>query len=126
MAWIDPLGLNNRNKNKNTQHKKSKEETCGQGRTSREARREVMRKAGIPTSSTPIKQRVIPNWEQYMYSVRTGEGEKIMIVSHHPKDKEHPCSHWHAAPAMMDNGQVRTNNQGAWKYISSGPVVTHD
>ncbi|ENV93688.1 hypothetical protein F937_03088 [Acinetobacter calcoaceticus ANC 3680] len=124
MAWIDPLGLNNRNKNK--QHKKSKEETCGQGRTSRQARREVMRKAGIPTSSTPIKQRVIPNWEQYMYSVRTGEGEKIMIVSHHPKDKEHPCSHWHAAPAMMDNGQVRTNNQGAWKYISSGPVVTHD
>lgn len=126
MAWIDPLGLNNRNKNKNKQHKKSKEETCGQGRTSRQARREVMRKAGIPTSSTPIKQRVIPNWEQYMYSVRTGEGEKIMIVSHHPKDKEHPCSHWHAAPAMMDNGQVRTNNQGAWKYISSGPVVTHD
>lgn len=126
IAWIDPLGLNNKNKNKNTQHKKSKEETCGQGRTSRQARREVMRKAGIPTSSTPIKQRVIPNWEQYMYSVRTGEGEKIMIVSHHPKDKEHPCSHWHAAPAMMDNGQVRSNNQGAWKYISSGPVVTHD
>ena len=49
-----------------------------------------------------------------------------MIVSHHPKDKEHPCSHWHAAPAMMDNGQVRSNNQGDWKYISSGPVVTHD
>ncbi|WP_212848512.1 RHS repeat-associated core domain-containing protein, partial [Acinetobacter baumannii] len=125
-SWTDALGLNNKNKNKNTQHKKSKEETCGQGRTSRQARREVMRKAGIPTSSTPIKQRVIPNWEQYMYSVRTGEGEKIMIVSHHPKDKEHPCSHWHAAPAMMDNGQVRSNNQGAWKYISSGPVVTHD
>ncbi|HAV4592291.1 TPA: type IV secretion protein Rhs, partial [Acinetobacter baumannii] len=125
-SWTDALGLNNKNKNKNTQHKKSKEETCGQGRTSRQARREVMRKAGIPTSSTPIKQRVIPNWEQYMYSVRTGEGEKIMIVSHHPKDKEHPCSHWHAAPAMMDNGQVRSNNQGDWKYISSGPVVTHD
>ena len=122
VEWIDPLGLNNTNKYKNKQQQKAKEESCGQGRTSSQARREVMRKAGIPTSSsTPVKQRVIPGWEQYMYSVKTGAGEKIMIVSHHPADKEHP-----AAPAMMDNGEVRTNNQGAWKYSSGGPVVTHD
>ncbi|WP_180064266.1 hypothetical protein [Acinetobacter sp. YH16042] len=27
---------------------------------------------------------------------------------------------------QMDNGEVRTNNQGAWKYSSGGSVVTHD
>ncbi|HFF5442215.1 TPA: hypothetical protein ACGDVI_003947, partial [Acinetobacter baumannii] len=36
------------------------------------------------------------------------------------KDKEQPCSHGHPALAIMENGQVRSNNQGAWKYILSG------
>jgi hypothetical protein len=85
-----------------------------------------MRQAGIPTSAMPVKQRVIPGWEQYMYKVKTGEGDKYMIVSHHPADKEHPCRHWHAAEAMMDRGEVRTNNMGAWKYQSGGPAVTHN
>ena len=44
---------------------------------------------------------------------------------HHSKDKEQSCSHGHPALAIMENGQVRSNNQGAWKYILSGPIITH-
>ncbi|WP_448760811.1 hypothetical protein, partial [Acinetobacter tandoii] len=44
---------------------------------------------------------------------------------HHSKDKEQPFSHGHPALAIMENGQVRSNNQGAWKYILSGPIITH-
>ncbi|QPI53345.1 RHS domain-containing protein [Massilia antarctica] len=124
VIWVDPTGLTK----------------CNAKLTSKQARREVMRRAGIPTSSTPIAQRtpagsysnrlpVPPGMEQYAYEIRGDEGRRrIMIISHHQPDSDHACAHWHVgeAKALDENGMPTTFDHGSWKYqTAGGHVVEH-
>jgi len=110
----------------------SEPKKCTATRSSKDARREAMRRAGIATSSTPFAQRTPPKtasgFEQYLYKT-TGEGgrEKTMVVSHHKPDRDHACAHWHAAEAktLEANGLPSVFSNGAWKYQANGPVVEH-
>ena len=54
--------------------------------------------------------------EQYMYKNPSGRGEPL-IVSHHPRDADHPCPHWHVGQAKMAGKDVATFNNGDGNII---------
>jgi len=130
VEWMDPVGL--ARKRTAEPSVPSEPKKCTATRSSKDARREAMRRAGIATSSTPFAQRTPPKtasgFEQYLYKT-TGEGgrEKTMVVSHHKPDRDHACAHWHAAEAktLEANGLPSVFSNGAWKYQANGPVVEH-
>jgi len=130
VEWMDPVGL--ARKRTAEPSAPSEPKKCTAIRSSKDARREAMRLAGIATSSTPFAQRTPPKtasgFEQYLYKT-TGEGgrEKTMVVSHHKPDRDHACAHWHAAEAktLETNGLPSVFSNGAWKYQANGPVVEH-
>lgn len=67
--------------------------------SSRAARREAMRQAGIPTSQQPTKQGGHGDYRWYEYQVpKAGGGTQDWIVQHHPADERHPFPHWEAGP----------------------------
>ncbi len=68
----------------------------GKSGTSREARREVMRKENIPTSQQPTSQKNTPAGRTYKYKVPTpGGGKTTKEVQQQLKDRNHP-PHWEA------------------------------
>ena len=107
---------------------KDEQDPCSQFPTKNAARTIALKEAGIPTSSTPIAQNIIPNWEQYMYKNPNGSRTPL-IVSHHPSDAKHPCPHWHVGTAKMDGNlvQKRKNGNGtfSWKYYKDNVTVQH-
>ncbi|WP_304677981.1 RHS repeat domain-containing protein [Neisseria polysaccharea] len=107
---------------------KDEQDPCSQFPTKNAARTIALKEAGIPTSSTPIAQNIIPNWEQYMYKNPNGSRTPL-IVSHHPSDANHPCPHWHVGTAKMDGNlvQKRKNGNGtfSWKYYKDNVTVQH-
>lgn len=91
--------------------------------TSRSARREVMRDAGIPTSQQPVSQsRNVSGWE-YSYDVPApGGGTQRMSVQQQTMDRSHPGqAHWEAGRVKTDpdTGIARQNNYGR-------PALTND
>ena len=67
--------------------------------TSRAARREAMRRAGIPTCQQPVRQGGRSDYRWYEYQIpKEGGGPQDMIVQHHPADENHPYPHWEAGP----------------------------
>lgn len=115
--WIDPLGL----------AATCPADPCKDLESSSAARRRVMDAAGVPRSAMPIAQRGSPEWKQYLYKVSSSSGDRYVVVSHHPKDSEHPCPHWHAAEpkAMTNEERPTTFSHGSWKYKSGGPAAMH-
>jgi RHS repeat-associated protein len=92
--------------------------------SSRQARREAERKAGIPTSRSATSQSGQEGQRQY---VKEGSDGTPAVVTQHPADAQHDNPHWHAANAKVDpvSGEVRQNNHGQVKYESGGPAVEY-
>ncbi|WP_126326757.1 hypothetical protein [Neisseria canis] len=105
-----------------------RKDPCTKLPTKNVARKTALRQAGIPISSPPIAQNIIPNWEQYMYKNPNGS-QVPLIVSHHPADATHPCPHWHVGTAKMDGSFVQRRNNGngtfSWKYYKDNVTIQH-
>jgi len=81
--------------------------------TSRAARREVMREAGIPTSQQPVSQSKNASGREYTYEVpKEGGGSQTKSVQQQTKDRSHVGeSHWEAGSVKVDDyGNVRFNS----------------
>ena len=99
--------------------------------TSTAARREAMRRVGLPVeSSVAVASNLsAPGFEQYVYWVPS-QGA-FVVLSHHPADGDHPCPHWHAGAAKMTRSgssqvaDIDTFSNGAWRYSSRNVVVAH-
>ncbi|WP_311767472.1 RHS repeat-associated core domain-containing protein, partial [Burkholderia sp. Bp9140] len=104
IEWIDPLGLSPR---------------CV---TSRTARRNAMRQAGIPTSQQPISQSKNDSGWEYRYEIAQAGGgtiqataqQQTMDVSH----RDEP--HWEAGKVKIDpiSGKTRMNAYGRPKIAN--------
>ncbi|MDX5364479.1 MAG: hypothetical protein LPJ91_10030 [Pseudazoarcus pumilus] len=92
--------------------------------TSRAARREAQREAGVPTSRPATSQSGKEGQRQLIVE---GADGKPKAVTQHSADKDHANPHWHAADAKTDpvSGEVRTNRHGQAKYESGGPAVEY-
>lgn len=93
MGWIDPLGLKSGNKNCCDVEVK-----CEATISSFDARRKALKlDKAIVRTSTPVATRGVKGWEQYLYKVgqNSKDPNSYRIISHHQKDTEHPCPHWH-------------------------------
>lgn len=95
----------------------------GEALTSRAARREAMRDAGIPTSQQPVSQSRNASGREYSYDVPApGGGTQRMSVQQQTMDRNHPGqAHWEAGRVKTDprTGAVRENNYGR-------PALTND
>ncbi|WP_310681076.1 RHS repeat-associated core domain-containing protein, partial [Burkholderia multivorans] len=102
-GWIDPLGL----------------ARCP---TSRAARREAMRQAGIPTSQQPISQSRNASGLEYRYEVPQAGGGKIQAtVQQQTMDVSHQDDpHWEAGKVKIDpiSGETRMNDYGRPKIAN--------
>lgn len=88
--------------------------------TSRQARRESMRQAGIPTSQQPVKQIHTTAGRQLHYELpRPGSVKKPMVVTHQTTDRVPGHGpHWEAGPAKQPQradplGRTRVTNDKA-------------
>ena len=98
------------------------------GKTSRAARREAMRKGGIPTSQQPKSQSKNASGREYSYDVpREGGGTQIKSVQQQTMDRSHKGQpHWEAGSVKMDNGTAQYNNYGRSKLKSNKSKVDYD
>ncbi|WP_330986317.1 MULTISPECIES: RHS repeat-associated core domain-containing protein, partial [Enterobacterales] len=105
LRWVDPLGL-------------SGEPTGSENnpfKTSRAARRDAMRQAGIPTSQQPVSQSQNSSGREYSYETpKPGGGTGISSVQEQTMDSSHPDSpHWEAGQVKTDDfGNPRMNKYG--------------
>ncbi|HJU38246.1 MAG TPA: RHS repeat-associated core domain-containing protein, partial [Tahibacter sp.] len=94
----------------------TKDSVGGPAITSRAARREAMRDAGIPTSQQPASQSRNQSGHEYSYDVPAGGGgTQRMSVQQQTMDRSHPGeSHWEAGLVKTDadTGEVRMNRHG--------------
>lgn len=85
-------------------------------KSSRAARREVMREQGIPTSQQPTSQVRNESGYSYNYEVpKAGGGTQTKSVQDQTLDRSHPGqAHWEAGAAKTDprTGKVRNNKHG--------------
>ncbi|WP_084089683.1 RHS repeat-associated core domain-containing protein [Erwinia oleae] len=105
LGWVDPLGLS--------------EEVIGSENnpfhSSRAARREAMRQAGIPTSQQPVSQSVNSSGREYLYEMSApGGGTGFSSVQEQTMDVSHPDKpHWEAGRVKIDDaGNIRINKYG--------------
>lgn len=70
--------------------------------TSRAARREAMRQAGIPTCQQPAFQSKTHG--EYRWYVYEKPGSSPVVVQHHPADALHPLPHWEVG--VIKEGQT--------------------
>nr|WP_244130896.1 RHS repeat-associated core domain-containing protein [Burkholderia pyrrocinia] len=105
VGWIDPLGLK-----------------CQSGLSSRAARREAMRQAGIPTSQQPISQSRNASGREYRYEVpQVGGGVVQATVQQQTMDVSHQDEpHWEAGKVKVDpiTGETRMNDYGRPKIAN--------
>jgi RHS repeat-associated protein len=83
--------------------------------SSRGARREAMRDAGIPTSQQPLSQSKNASGREYTYEVpKNGGGKQSKSVQQQTLDSSHPGqNHWEAGKVRKDaDGNVKMNNYG--------------
>jgi RHS repeat-associated protein len=103
--WIDSLGLN---------------ETL---ETSRAARRDAMRQAGIPTSQQPISQSRNKSGYEYTYEIpKPGGGTELKSVQQQTMDRSHIGEpHWETGKVKIDEaGNPRMNDYGRPKLENEG------
>lgn len=95
--------------------------------TSRAARREVMRKEGIPTSQQPTSQSKNASGREYSYEVpKAGGGTQTKSVQQQTKDRSHQGQpHWEAGKVKTDNGKPRMNNYGRPKLENNKSKVDY-
>ncbi|ELY4377308.1 RHS repeat protein [Cronobacter sakazakii] len=105
LSWIDPLGLSG--------------EPIGSENnpfdSSRAARREAMRQAGIPTSQQPISQSQNSSGREYSYETpKPGGGTGLSSVQEQTMDISHPDKpHWEVGQVKTDDfGNPRMNKYG--------------
>jgi hypothetical protein len=98
--------------------------------TSREARKKVMQKEGIPTSQQPISQSRNESGRQYEYEVpKEGGGTKIKSVQQQTKDRSHPGEdHWEAGNIKIDKdtGKPVLNRYGVPRLKNGKSKVTYE
>jgi RHS repeat-associated protein len=96
--------------------------------TSRAARREAMRKQGIPTSQQPKKQRNNKSGREYDYDVpEDGGGTKTKSVQERTMDRGHENDpHWEAGDVKVRDGEVQQNQHGSPKLESSKSKVEYE
>ena len=97
--------------------------------TSREARREAMRDAGIPTSQQPISQSKNTSGREYSYETpKEGGGTQIKSVQQQTMDRSHQGQpHWEAGSVKTDQwGNTRNNSFDRPKLGSEKAKVTYD
>jgi len=105
LSWIDPLGLSG-------EPIGSENNPFG---SSRAARREAMRQAGIPTSQQPISQSQNSSGREYSYETpKPGGGTGLSSVQEQTMDISHPDKpHWEAGQVKTDDfGNPRMNKYG--------------
>ena len=92
--------------------------------TSRQARREAMRQAGIPTSQQPVKQAHTPAGRQLHYELpKPGGARKLMVVTHQTTDRVPGHGpHWEAGPAKQPQ---RTDPLGRTRVSNDKAKVNH-
>lgn len=96
-------------------------------KTSRQARREVMRKEGIPTSQQPKSQSKNSSGREYTYEVpKKGGGTQQKSVQQQTKDRSHEEKHWEAGTVKTDNGVVRKNDYNRPKIVNQKSKVNYD
>ena len=97
--------------------------------TSNAARREVMRKEGIPTSQQPVSQSVNASGREYKYEVpKEGGGTEIRSVQQQTMDRSHPGeNHWEAGKVKVDErtGEIRETNHGRPKLQNDKSKVDY-
>ena len=96
--------------------------------TSRAARREAMRDAGIPTSQQPKSQSKNASGREYTYEVpKNGGGKQTKSVQQQTLDSSHPGqNHWEAGKVKTDrDGNTRMNNYGRPKLDSDKSKVNY-
>ena len=100
------------------------------GKTSRAARREAMRKEGIPTSQQPLSQSQNGAGREYRYETpKEYGGTQIKSVQQQTKDVSHPGQpHWEAGAVKTDpaTGEVRMNNYERPKLQNDKTKVEYD
>lgn len=102
---------------------KEEQDPCSQFPTRKAAQNQALIAAGIPVGTKPIARRGIQGWEQYLYARPVGAP---LVVSHHPRDADHPCPHWHTGTAKLDDeGNVQRFSNGAWRYRNEGNAFLH-
>jgi hypothetical protein len=96
--------------------------------TSRAARREAMRDAGIPTSQQPKSQSRNSSGREYTYEVPgKGGGTQTKSVQQQTLDRSHQGQpHWEAGQVKTDNGKVRMNNYGRPKLDNNKSKVNYN
>ncbi|WP_339483833.1 MULTISPECIES: RHS repeat-associated core domain-containing protein, partial [unclassified Pseudomonas] len=107
VEWVDPLGL--------------KDEPLAPGSeknplaTSKAARRESMRQAGIPTSQQPISQSKNKSGWEYRYETpQPGGGKRLASVQQQTMDVSHQDKpHWESGKVKLDDdGNPRMSRHG--------------
>jgi RHS repeat-associated protein len=95
--------------------------------TSRAARREAMRDAGIPTSQQPLSQSKNASGREYTYETPASYGTKQKkSVQQQTLDSSHPGqNHWEAGKVKIDNGATRMNNYGRPKLDNQKSKVNY-
>lgn len=95
--------------------------------SSNAARREAMRKEGIPTSQQPKSQSKNSSGREYTYEVpKKGGGTQNKSVQQQTKDRSHEGQpHWEAGTVKTDNGTPRMNNYGRAKLENNKSKVNY-
>ncbi|WP_073477744.1 hypothetical protein [Desulfatibacillum alkenivorans] len=88
-------------------------------RTSRQARRDAMRKNNSPTSRSADSQTGSGDNRQY---VTEGSDGKPRVQTHHNADAKHPDKHWHDAKPKVDpaTNEPIKNKYDQIKYYNNG------
>jgi hypothetical protein len=98
--------------------------------TSRAARREAMRRAGVPTSQQPISQARNSSGRSYEYQVATsGGGSGQVSVQQQTMDRSHQGEpHWEAGRVKMDpvHGGVRMTDHDRPKLTNDKAKVNYN
>nr|WP_306335047.1 DUF6531 domain-containing protein [Streptomyces sp. KL118A] len=112
--WSDPLGL--------------APKSCTPDEAlpnQRQARRDAMRKAGIPTSQQPVKSIKTDSGYQYVYEVPgPGGGKRTMLVTDNTLDDvaDHG-PHWEAGPAKEP---LRMDNHGRYRVVNQKVKIDYE
>ena len=96
--------------------------------SSRAARREAMRDAGIPTSQQPVSQSKNKSGREYTYEVpKEGGGKQTKSVQEQTKDRSHQGQpHWEAGNTKADrDGNPRMNDYGRPKLDNNKSKVNY-
>jgi RHS repeat-associated protein len=96
--------------------------------TSRAARREVMRKEGIPTSQQPKSQSRNASGREYSYDVpKKGGGTQTKSVQQQTKDRSHQGQpHWEAGKVKTDDhGNTQKNRYNRSKLANPKSKVNY-